>query len=735
MSRIPSSIASTGLQPPSAPTPPATPPSAVEGQPALMFHWESVLRSRKVRIDVRAEDEERSIYVDLVDIDSSDARRRFLTALQSRLDDADPSVLEQYLLEVCQEVAERRREEDPSEVTGAPTYFPVLDPARPSRNGLYRDGQPAMQLTNAVIEITRNVAVDDELWSTSRFEGEIRLDGQTRPFAIESRDFGADEKLKAALFSAAGSSLQLHGRLTEIRTAISATSTFSETRVTTATGWNDDGSTYRFPGGWIDAQGFHADAPNDMDARRVDLSGWNFAQYLGLKEPFPDMADLKRHIRRDFARLHQPDVMRCLLAAVALAIVYRFGDVPGKPAVFLKGPTGAGKTFLAQLAASFFGSFGVGQGRCMSWMSTANAVQHEGYAFRDAIFVVDDFKPEVVSWREVVKVLQTYSDNAARSRLQRDATSKPTRPIRGLLLASGEDLPEGAASATARVIPVFVPEYAKNHALGAECVRQAVEYPRLTADFIHYLIREGRLAEVPCHFAAIRQVLLEDMPPGSNIDRITSNLALLGAAYRLFTDYLFDAQPEADDQMNTFLREDLMALRDRILLAAEDQSPAEVFVHELADLVACGEVAIDNAPSCGFPDAHSKPVVGRWLKAAGKSTESLVEISVSQARRAVNRSLLDQGRPGLQLGEKALVGHLVARGLLLDKHGEPISEEQSGQRTYQVRLEGERTNVVRMRAAILGYPPGLLAGRAPASRRVPYPQVPADQTFPTAVGN
>src|SRR5262249_33083277 len=152
----------------------------------------------------------------------------------------------------------------------------------------------------------------------------------------------------------------------------------------------------------------------------------------------------------------------------------------------------AGKSFVAKLFMNFFGDFPVSSGRFTTWSATPNYIQRQGYFFKDALYLVDDYKPEVVQPYQVVRVLQTYADGTARGRLKSDATANVLRPIRGLLVCTGEDVPEHNASATARSVIVQVPQQAKNVEAGTRCLDACKDYAGVTADFIRWLLAEGR---------------------------------------------------------------------------------------------------------------------------------------------------------------------------------------------------------------------------------------------------
>src|SRR3954453_2999428 len=91
-----------------------------------------------------------------------------------------------------------------------------------------------------------------------------------------------------------------------------------------------------------------------------------------------------------------------------------------------------------------------------------------------------------------------------RGRLRSDASANVLRPIRGLLVCTGEDVPEHNASAVARSIIVRVPQQAKNVAGGTRCLDECEHYSGVMADFIHWLLAGKRTAVYARRFAELR---------------------------------------------------------------------------------------------------------------------------------------------------------------------------------------------------------------------------------------
>ena len=106
------------------------------------------------------------------------------------------------------------------------------------------------RLTNLILRIDeeRIVGDVDEGEELRFFRGTINVLGETSPFDISSDEFS--EKLRPAIFNAAGARAELLGSVDEIRTAISRNSEPIKRRYLTSTGWTDDFSRYLVPGGF-----------------------------------------------------------------------------------------------------------------------------------------------------------------------------------------------------------------------------------------------------------------------------------------------------------------------------------------------------------------------------------------------------------------------------------------------------------------------------------------------------
>jgi Domain of unknown function (DUF3854)/Domain of unknown function (DUF927) len=127
--------------------------------------------------------------------------------------------------------------------------------------------------------------------------------------------------------------------------------------------------------------------------------------------------------------------------------------------LFVVGTSGAGKSELSALAMQHYGP---GMGRLNlpgNWSSTANALEALAFLAKDALLVLDDFKPggskgEIDQWHSKAdRVLRAQGNASARQRCRSDGTPATERPPRGLIVSSGEDSPRGE-SLQARNLPL-----------------------------------------------------------------------------------------------------------------------------------------------------------------------------------------------------------------------------------------------------------------------------------------
>ncbi len=211
------------------------------------------------------------------------------------------------------------------------------------------------------------------------------------------------------------------------------------------TGWRqmDNRWVYLHAGGAIGASGAVSGVEVHLEQEEV-----NFAEYR-LPDP-PEGNELREAVRHSLEMLSvaPPEATVPLLAATYRAPLAEI--LPARLGVFLVGKSGSFKSSVTALAQAHYGSGFTGTRLPANWASTANKLERLSFLAKDALLVVDDFEPagtryEVERLHEKAERLFRAQGNlAARGRLQRDSrSSRASYPPRGIVMASGTDLPKG----------------------------------------------------------------------------------------------------------------------------------------------------------------------------------------------------------------------------------------------------------------------------------------------------
>jgi hypothetical protein len=545
-----------------------------------------------------------------------------------------------------------------------------------------RDVLERPPLTNFEIHLEEDHQVEDEVEPYMQFAGRFRAAGRDVPFVIKARDYANNETLKAAIYTTGGSDSQMNCTMDELR---NATAAISPPRVrrrhTTNSGWDDAGTRYLVPAGAITASGFKEAGPDSE--LHVDLRECSQAVHLNLKPLSPaDLPAVKYHIATELLTLHHPQVTHSLLGMAGVAVLHRFSNVRQRFAGWLVGETGEGKTLLSRLYMCLFGGYPPGdENRFVSWCWTVNAIEKAGYYYRDALFLVDDYKTGTTQQSQIVRLLQANGDGTARNRLRSDATFNAARPIRGLLLATGENVVDHEASTMARTVVVRVEPFGrKDFDRRQQCLDLCGTYSGVMAGFIGWLLATGRTGEFADRVKEYERQYYAAVRGQNNDARVSANLAVLAAAHAQFAEYLGDVWPDWADQVRWFGEEHVPGLLSRMMTAVREQRPIEIFWGTLSDLVRHGHVRLDQAD-----DDSRGEAIGKYLPAS----RQLVLVSSELALAAVQKSLTDQKRPPLSLRPEEIPGLLRKEGRLRDRSGKPVAPESPGPGggTAQLRLE------------------------------------------------
>jgi len=330
-------------------------------------------------------------------------------------------------------------------------------------------------VANFLIRIEREAEVIDDLRNHKEFECRLLLAGNPeddpgRPVRIEAAHFGSNHRLAEALAAAGHWEARCPMKHMDfVRMASSAYSGEKGVfRVRTVryvgyarTGDGEDLG-YITPSVVVkDGKVLPASEALERGGLRCELPSVSYKSIKRLDLAVIDKEQCDRtlrHVIDDLLEFKGPGIGRCFVGHTFLAPV--FGWLQGfKPYVLaLIGNSGLGKSTLAGYFQAFFGPSFTDLD-LESWSGTPKAVELAGHVYKDALYVVDDFKLGHFSQgmlRDAMRVLQGYADGAGRNRLSRASTMLPSAYIRGMLAITGEDLPEGETSNLARIVPLRV---------------------------------------------------------------------------------------------------------------------------------------------------------------------------------------------------------------------------------------------------------------------------------------
>src|SRR6185295_1221270 len=161
-------------------------------------------------------------------------------------------------------------------------------------------------------------------------------------------------------------------------------------------------------------------------------------------QPPGDLSDQAQSIRAS---------LRCLSLAPdrvtfpLLAAVYRAPFGKTDFSMFLVGKTGVFKTALAAVCQQHFGQAMTATHLPGHFASTVNALESLAFHAKETLLVIDDFAPTGRHGEGLENVAErlfrAIGNQQGRSRMVGNGRLQQTRPPRALLLATGEDVPQG----------------------------------------------------------------------------------------------------------------------------------------------------------------------------------------------------------------------------------------------------------------------------------------------------
>lgn len=413
---------------------------------------------------------------ELSEADLAITYQRLKTALGSKLDRG-------HFERAIKEARTKIREKTPKLqiIGGAPNHPYRINGGRIIRLKPTKDGNDeVVALTNFIAIIHADIGEDDGV-EVKRFFGiEANLAGKPYNFIVPAARFAVMDWPIEHI----GPGAIVHPNQKDwARAAIQSLSTgVREDRIYVHTGWQKVSGTqvYLHGGGAIGPSGV---VPN-VDVR---LSGVLAHYELLLPENRDQLIEAVRGSLRvlDLAPDH--------IVYPVLAGVYRAAIKPSDFAIWLSGPTGVFKSELAALAQQHYGPLMNARRLPGNFASTGNSLEVLAFAAKDSLLVIDDFAPHGAThdiaryYASTDRILRAAGNSQGRSRLSSDARLREAKSPRGLILATGEDVPRGQSIRGRILIVEVAPGDVKTDIL-TECQAAAAQglYARAMGDFVQW---------------------------------------------------------------------------------------------------------------------------------------------------------------------------------------------------------------------------------------------------------
>lgn len=548
----------------------------------------------------------------------------------------------------------------------------------------HSDGSPKapLLLGNFTAAITSERVLDDGEQREELYTITASCRGRQRTIELKRTEFESEAAL-ARIVAALGARARLNPRAQPrfVLDAIKALSSDVREEVRFAhTGWVE--RRFLFANGYVDAAGWHeaddCQLPRRLQQYRLSPPAESISQALDVFDSLLGLAPAS--------------AMVPLLGGVLLGPILDSIDAPA-PMVHLYGPTGSHKTSVTCAALALFGDFTPSQ-PTDTWTSTANSVQRLGWYLKDMPMLLDDYKAANVKPHQVTFLLQNYGDNMARGRLDANSEVRSAFPIRGALLSSGEDQPEGEASTLARILSVPLRRGSVHRGRLSDVQQRARLLQLLTIDYLRWLASGNRVSGNRELHLAIRTGVLEKLEGATenatNPGRIASNLAVLYVAWECFGRFLAEREHWPEERVRTWLlscKRDLLNLARSQLDLTTQERYSHLFLEAVRSLVASGKAVLADLDADAPEPRPGQVLIGAY---DAMGTYLIVESSYDE----VCKQLKAAGRPA-SFTIRALSQLFEQEGLL--------REVSPPHLTVKKRINGSRPRCWHL-------PPGMLDG-------------------------
>lgn len=472
------------------------------------------------------------------------------------------------------------------------------------------EGFSSLSNFDMVITEIKSVVEDDEILPKAKYyRGIFLYDGCEKPFEIEATRFYDNTEL----YKMIGSALDMRAGvqksdMEDFRMAVqSFSSSPKETKIYSCSGWDKDGQ-YRtrslMIGRDIRANSTHqiVNPQNASIVRQIDFQDVSRGE----------IPKIVHHILSDFK-------MAFSEGAVAIGIGHNISALIATPMRYQTHPTlwylggiSTFKTSLCFLLMRFWGPYE----SFLKWSEVSSlALISHGYQHRDAVLLVDDFKPESCDPQIAHRAIQNSFDRSVESKMQRDGSHRQSYRFRCRLLGNGEEIAGEVESVISRTIMVnmrIAPE--GSSLLYEKCRDWQDKYAGVFPHFLVWFQQQNR-----DHFEKRYRELQRDFrlkvlgKQASN--RIADSMAQNALGWSLFLKFSVDIEaisPQQEEELwQCYLEAIVDAGRNTAERCGEEQQ-AQIFLDSLLGLIKTSALIIRGTTSgngrvIGYYDPQKDP--------------------------------------------------------------------------------------------------------------------------------
>jgi len=533
--------------------------------------------------------------IKMAELAAASGQERQVQAVFSAIKELDTFEIEQHREVIAQTLNVRRglfdsllfkaRRESAGSEEGTSPYF-VKD-GRIYFRSYDKVGNEVIQpLSNFTAEITTDILRDDGQVRTREFHIKGQLGQRNMPTVVVPSDEFGDMDWVVKNWGGRAIIEAGHQNKDHLRAAIQHLSSSIEQRIIfTHTGWREVSG----------RQVFLSNAGAIIDNRvTVELDA-DFASYEIPLEPVNVNEALQASL--SFLDIAPDRVTFPLWASIWLAPMSDLVHVAFT--LWVYGGTGTMKSTLSALALNHYGPRWDDKHMPAGFLDTANRLEQKAFVAKNVILIIDDYAPQKNSRdqqeyiRTAARIVRDVGNQTGRGRMTADTTARRTYYPRGLVIITGEDLPQ-SEGIMGRLFVVEMNRGDVNIERLSELQNRQAELCHAMSGYLQWVLanQDTLKKSVPEQWRILRQ----EMSLLKSHMRLPEALAGLMLGAELGLQFALSQGVINDDQYQSLYARGKAALSDsgqRMAGRVREEKPELMFVQAISDLIIQGKVYLN----------------------------------------------------------------------------------------------------------------------------------------------